>query len=202
MILGSRITQVFCATPNLDTIAFSITIEETELIKRLKSKDRSALSYLYDHYSGALFGVISRIIKNEDVAEEILQDVFLKVWHRIDSYDSLKGRLFTWMLNIARNQAIDKTRSGEFTKEKKTNTIEDYVTTPEGKDSNQQSVDAIGLAEVLDKLPEEQKFIVTQLYLKGYTHSEVAEEFNIPLGTVKTRLRLAMIALRTELKVN
>lgn len=186
----------------MDTIAFSITIEETELIKRLKAKDRSALSYLYDHYSGALFGVISRIIKNEDVAEEILQDVFLKVWHRIDSYDSLKGRLFTWMLNIARNQAIDKTRSGEFTKEKKTNTIEDYVTTLEGKDSNQQSVDAIGLAEVLDKLPEEQKFIVTQLYLKGYTHSEVAEEFNIPLGTVKTRLRLAMLALRTELKVN
>ena len=93
----------------------------------MQHKDRSAFEYLYDHYSGALLGVISRIIKREELAEEILQDVFLKVWDRIGSYDPSKGKLFTWMLNIARNQAIDKTRSKEFSKGKKTGDIYNYV---------------------------------------------------------------------------
>ncbi|MEJ0031718.1 MAG: sigma-70 family RNA polymerase sigma factor [Bacteroidota bacterium] len=77
------------------------------------------MDYLYDHYSAALYGVISRIIINEDVAEEVLQDVFLRIWDRIDNYDASKGRLFTWMLNIARNLAIDKTRSKEISKDRK-----------------------------------------------------------------------------------
>ena len=83
---------------------------EEALVSALQQKDRSALEYLYDHYSSALLGVVVRIIKKEELAEEILQDVFLKIWDRIDSYDASKGKLFTWMLNIARNQAIDKTR--------------------------------------------------------------------------------------------
>jgi RNA polymerase sigma-70 factor (ECF subfamily) len=157
---------------------------------------------LYDHYSAALYGVISRIIKNEGIAEEVLQDVFLKIWDRIDQYDQAKGRLFTWMLNLARNQAIDKTRSREMGNDKKTNDIDSIVSIVESQNSNQQSVDAIGLKEVLNTLPEDQKFVVTYLYLKGYTQSELAKEFDIPLGTVKTRLRMAMIELRTQLKVN
>ena len=78
---------------------------------RLKAKDKSELEYLYDHYSGALYGVIFRILKKEEIAEEVLQDVFLKIWERFESYDASKGKLFTWLLNVARNQAIDKTRS-------------------------------------------------------------------------------------------
>ena len=78
-------------------------ISEEGLIVALKSKDRDALEYLYDHYSGALLGVIARILKKEELAEEVLQDVFLKIWDRIASYDASKGKLFTWMLNIARN---------------------------------------------------------------------------------------------------
>lgn len=156
---------------------------------------------MYDHYSSALYGIISRIIANEDVAEEVLQDVFLKIWNRIEQYDPDKGRLFTWMLNLARNQAIDKTRSKEISKSKKTTPIDHFVSTIEGRGSSKQNVDAIGLTDVLDKLSEDQKFVVTYLYLKGYTQSELAKEFDIPLGTVKTRLRMAMIALRTQLKV-
>ena len=93
-------------------------------MKRLQAKDKSALEHLYDNYSGALYGVIFRVIKNEDIAEEVLQDVFLKIWDRFDQYDSAKGKLFTWMLNIARNQAIDKTRSKEISKDQKTRGIE------------------------------------------------------------------------------
>ncbi|MEQ9414793.1 MAG: sigma-70 family RNA polymerase sigma factor, partial [Cyclobacteriaceae bacterium] len=126
---------------------------------------------------------------------------FLKIWNKIEQYDPNKGRLFTWMLNLARNQAIDKSRSREISKSKKTITIDPLVSTIEEKGSSKQYVDAIGLIEVLNKLSDEQKFVVTHLYLKGYTQSELAEEFDIPLGTVKTRLRMAMIELRVQLNI-
>lgn len=154
------------------------------------------MELLFDRYSGALLGVIKRVLKNDAVAEEILQDVFLKIWNKIDTYDSGKGRLFTWMLNIARNSAIDKTRSKELTRESKTDGMENHVYKLDKRGFSEQTVDAIGVPESLTQLPEDQKFVVEHLYFKGYTQSELAEEFNIPLGTVKTRLRMAMIQLR------
>jgi RNA polymerase sigma-70 factor (ECF subfamily) len=171
------------------------------LVARLIRKDQSALDYLYDHYSGALYGVVFRILRKEEIAEEVLQDIFLKIWDKIESYDATKGKLFTWMINIARNQAIDKTRSKETSKGRKTDDIDYLVNKIDIQENSQLQVDAIGLKEVLLKLSEDQQFIVNQLYLKGYTQSEVAEEFNIPLGTVKTRLRLAMIELRSILDI-
>lgn len=167
----------------------------------MKNKEQSALDYLYDHYSGAIYGVVFRILKKEETAEEVLQDVFLKIWDKIESYDSGKGKLFTWMVNIARNQAIDKTRSRESSQGKKTDDIDYLVNKIDSQENTQLSVDAIGLKEVLLKLQDDQRFIVNQLYLQGYTQSEVAEEFDIPLGTVKTRLRLAMNELRSLLNV-
>jgi RNA polymerase sigma factor (sigma-70 family) len=146
-----------------------------------------------------LYGVILRIVKKDEVAEEVMQDVFLKIWERFESYDASKGRLFTWIVNIARNQAIDKTRSKEIVKDQKTGGFEKVVNRVDRTEYIEQNVEAIGVKEVLQQLPEEQRFIVDYLYLKGYTQSEVAEEFNIPLGTVKTRLRLAMQRLRASL---
>lgn len=131
----------------------------------------------------------------------MLQDVFLKIWDKIESYDAAKGRLFTWMLNLAKNQAIDKTRSREISRENKTSGLENFVSGVKSGEFAEQKIDSIGVQEILSALPEDQRFIVNQLYFKGYTQSELAEEFNIPLGTVKTRLRLAMIQLRSILKV-
>lgn len=145
--------------------------------------------------------MIARIIKKEELAEEIVQDVFLKVWDKIESYDASKGKLFTWMLNIARNQAIDKTRSKEFSKGKKTGDIDNFVNRIEHEGYVEQKVEAIGLQELLKVLPDDQRFIIDQHYLKGYTQAEISEEFNLPLGTVKTRMRLAMKELRTLLKI-
>ena len=167
----------------------------------MKKKDQSALDYLYDHYSGALYGVVFRILKKEEIAEEVLQDIFLRIWEKIESYDDSKGKLFTWMINIARNLAIDRTRSKESNNSRKTDDIDFLVNKIDLQENAQLQVDSIGLKEVLMKLSNDQQFIVNQLYLKGYTQSEVAEEFNIPLGTVKTRLRLAMIELRSILDI-
>jgi RNA polymerase sigma-70 factor (ECF subfamily) len=144
--------------------------------------------------------MVFRILKNEALAEETLQDVFMKIWSRFDNYDETRGKLFTWMVNIARNQAIDRVRSKEISKKQKTNSLENIV---HGNEPLvEQSIEAIGVRDVLRALPEDQKFIVEKLYLNGYTQSELADEFNIPLGTVKTRLRLAMQQLRKTLGVS
>ena len=138
-------------------------------------------------------------MQKEEIAEEVLQDVFLKVWDRIDSYDREKGRLFTWMLNVARNQAIDKTRSREFSKERQTGELEKFVSRIEAQEKIEMGVEAIGLQNLLSTLSEDQKFVIEKHYLKGYTQSEISEEFDLPLGTVKTRMRLAMQVLRNLL---
>ncbi len=143
-----------------------------------------------------MYGVIHRILLNENIAEEVLQDVFIKIWDKIDSYDASKGKLFTWMLNIARNQAIDKTRSREISKEKKTKDIDLHVNRIDRSEYVEQKIEGIGVQEVLKSLSEEQRFVVEYLYFKGYTQSELANESGIPLGTVKTRLRAAMQQLR------
>ena len=133
------------------------------------------------------------------MAEEVLQDVFLKIWDKIDSYDREKGKLFTWMINIARNQAIDKTRSREFSKDQQTGDLGKFVNRIDAKDHIELGVETIGVRDLLNRLPEDQKFVIEKHYLKGYTQSEISEEFNLPLGTVKTRMRLAMQLLRNLL---
>jgi RNA polymerase sigma factor (sigma-70 family) len=169
---------------------------------RLKNRERAALETLYDQYSGALYGAILRIIRQQDLADEILQDAFLRFWDKIDTYDSSKGRLFTWMLNVARNLAIDKTRSKEISQQSKTGDIENFVGVIDRQESGVMLVDTIGLVETLNRLPDEQRFVVEHLYLKGYTQSELAEESGVPLGTIKTRLRLSMIELRKLYQVS
>ena len=181
----------------LECIKTKPIISEADLTARLQNGDQLALAYLYDNYSAALFGVIIRIVQEKNAAEEVLQDVFLKIWTRITSYDSQKGKLFTWMLNIARNAAIDKVRSGEFSKQKKTKDLSDFVNNIEQTNTESQSFDGIGIQQVLQQLPKEQQIILDYLYFKGYTQSELAEEKNIPLGTVKTRLRMAMQTLQS-----
>lgn len=159
------------------------------------------MEYLYDNYSPALYGVILRIVGDEKVAEEILQDAFVKIWLKIASYDSKKGRLFTWMLNLSRNLAIDRLRSKEYKKSSKTDLIENNVYVIESRKFDTQKPDVIGIKELLNSLGDEQKLIVKLLYFKGYTQSEVSKEYNIPLGTVKTRLRAAIKQLRKLLNL-
>ena len=176
-------------------------IDQDQLVARLRAKKADAFSYLYDNYSAAIYGSISRIINDEDVAQEVLQDAFMKFWDKIDQYDAKKGRFFTWMVNISRNLAIDKLRSKEMKKAGKTDTIETYVSGIERSKLNHLNVDGIGLKETLATLREEERFILEMAYFKGYTQSEISDEFDIPLGTVKTRLRMGLKNLRKVLQV-
>lgn len=172
---------------------------EHELVTRLAQKDRVAINYLYDKYAAALYGVILRVVSVEELAKEILQDAFVKICLHIDSYDPARGKLFTWMLNIARNLAIDKTRSKEFRRTSKTTPLEKNVYTVEASSFTETPVEGIGVKELLKELSHEHQALIDLLYFKGYTQSEVSEELGMPLGTVKTRIRAAMMQLRKML---
>ena len=171
-------------------------ISEEELVAKLRHNDRTAYEYLYDNYSAALYGVIHRIVSNEETANDVLQDAFVKIWNGIGSYDAQKGKLFTWMLNISRNMAIDKTRSKDFNNNQKNQSTENVVNQMVRLKTDDLKPEHIGLAEIVEKLDPNEKFLIDLMYFKGYTQSEIAEEYNIPLGTVKTRLRSATMNLR------
>jgi RNA polymerase sigma-70 factor (ECF subfamily) len=174
------------------------TYSEQELVSLLRSRDSRAFGYLYDNYSGALLGIINQIVDDIDLANDVLQDVFVNIWRKIESYDSGKGRLFTWMLNIARNASIDLIRSSAYQNMRRTKDIDDNYEVGSGADLLK--VDHIGLKKVLEKLKEEHRVLVELSYFKGYTHEEISEIEDIPLGTVKTRIRNALKHLREILK--
>jgi RNA polymerase sigma-70 factor (ECF subfamily) len=173
---------------------------EEELIEKLKLQDEQAFSYLYDHYSKALFSVIYQMIPQQDIAEDILQQVFLKIWKNIQLYTASKGRLFTWMLHIARNQAIDHTRSREFQEQGKTISISESVYN--NKNESAGSIRDSGLNKILEKLPADNRKLLELSYFLGYTQEEIAGILNIPLGTVKTRLRTIIMQLRKLMEIN
>jgi RNA polymerase sigma-70 factor (ECF subfamily) len=173
-----------------------MTYGEQELIASLSHKDEQAFSYLYDHYSGALYGVICQVVENTELGNDVLQEAFINIWRHIDSYDETKGRLFTWMLNIARNAAIDKIRS------KGNKQTQRQVAIP-NNDSLPLSVsprlDDFGLKKIILKLKDEQRQLIDLSYFQGFTHEQIAKALDIPLGTVKTRIRSALTQLRSLL---
>ncbi|MEO8583476.1 MAG: sigma-70 family RNA polymerase sigma factor [Flavitalea sp.] len=176
------------------------TYTEQELVSLLKTRDSQAFSYLYDNYSGSLYTIISQIVIDIELANDVLQEVFINIWRKIESYDSGKGRLFTWMLNIARNASIDTLRSKSYQNSQKNQSLpenEDFSIAGHFSNIN---VDNIGFKKVLEKLKKEHRVLIELAYFKGYTHEEISEIENIPLGTVKTRIRNALLQLRDYLK--
>jgi len=163
-----------------------------ELIAKIKQGDADSFSLLYDKYSDSLYGLILKIIRQDDLAQDILQECFVKIWQKIQTYDETKGSLFTWMLNICRNKAIDSLRKTNRTRTGHENMHNDM---PKNV-SLEINPETIGLRDVLDNLSEEKRIIIEYLYFKGYTQKETSEELNIPLGTVKTRSRTAILELK------
>jgi RNA polymerase sigma-70 factor (ECF subfamily) len=137
--------------------------------------------------------LIYRIVHSQGIAEDLLQEVFVKIWSNISSYDSAKAKLVTWMANIARNLAIDKIRSKDYKNALENRDIWDFVNIIEAPGIN---TDQIGVKEMLNSLTDEQRKLIDIIYFEGYTQADAAKELGIPLGTVKTRLRAAILKLR------
>lgn len=170
--------------------------EQTQLVDSLQSGDENAFDSLYDAYSSALLGIIFRIVADPVDSENLLQDCFVKIWQNISRYDPEKGRLATWMFNIARNTAIDFKRSKYFNQKIKNQRVEKLV----GEDMQQAVflplIDTLGLRQLVGKLTPVCREVIEWMYFEGFTQQEIAEHKGIPLGTVKSRTRLALKELR------
>lgn len=166
------------------------------LILQFQQKNVHAFEKLYNMYCNSISGVIFNIVRNEDIAQEITQDVFIKVWNNASSYSPKKGRFFTWLLNIARNAAIDHTRSKNFKQSKQNLDAEFFVDIIATNESLNEKTNAIGLKKYVEKLTEKCKTIIEYLYFKGYTQKEASETLDIPIGTIKTRNRNCIGELR------
>jgi RNA polymerase sigma-70 factor (ECF subfamily) len=167
-----------------------------ELILAMQHGDEAAFASIYDRYAKAINGIILTIVRDPLVAEEVLQDVFIKVWKNAPSYSSEKGRFYTWLLNIARNAAIDKIRSKTFKNDAKNLSEENFVNSTISHDDLSTITDAIGLKKYIDALKPTCIQLIELLYFKGYTQVETAEALSSPLGTVKTRIRNCINQLR------
>lgn len=171
---------------------------EAYLVQQLMRYDNKAYEHLYQHYKGAFYQIIVQIIPEKEIAVDVLQEVFVTVWQQIDKYDATKGRLFTWLLRVTRNTAINKTRSKLYKSETKNETLSVFVHEYEDELKMEQRVNTIGLREQVHRLKEEYRNVIELSYFNGYTQEEVAKALGIPIGTVKTRLRRAVLELKKQ----
>lgn len=174
---------------------------QEELLPLILKKDDKAFTIMYDMYSKNLYGVIHNLIHDREEAEDVLQEVFVKIWKNIESYNESKGRFFTWIINIARNTTIDKLRSKGFNNSRKNLSSDNFVHLLEDSNRLSNKIDTIGIQEFVKKLKPKCIQIINLLFFKGYTQQEASDELEIPLGTVKTQNRNCINDLRNFLRV-
>ena len=159
----------------------------------MKNGDKKAISLLYEHYSGALLGVIKKVISDDDLAQDVLQESFIKVWKKGKSYNSEKAKLFTWLYRIVYNSAIDKIRSlnNKMNKEVQIESSNVYKLT-----TNSLNLDVMDIKKHLSSLDLKYQIVINALFFDGMTQQEASEELDIPLGTIKSRLKIGLRELK------
>lgn len=169
---------------------------EEQLVITLKNMDRGAMNSLYLMYSDSLLRVISTIVPNEEVAQDLLQETFIKIWKSFDHYDSSKGRLYTWMARLAKNIAIDYLRSVNYRNSSSNDDLSALTQQIDQKFQVSYNPETIGVKEMIRILNEDQKSALDLIYFKGYTHIQAAEELKISVGILRSRLQSSINLLR------
>ena len=178
------------------------------LLQRIVARDTAALADLYDRHNRLLFGLILRIVRDRAEAEDILQEVFVRVWTRAESYDPQLGRPTPWLVRLAHNRAIDRLRARRTRHDDRVSALGESTadTPPCASDIRTPESDVLEaerrgtVTDALSSLPTEHRRLIEAAFFDGYTHSELAKHFGLPLGTVKTRIRAGMIAMRQRLE--
>ncbi len=179
----------------IQPLDLNIPYKEDELIALLRQKSLETFSGLYDKYAPALYTVVLQIVREEEIANTVLQKVFLDIFYNINNYDPVKEKLFTWMFKMARNAAIDLIKL----KNSEPSLHQSAATTKLLHEAANLEMDNYGLKKVIKKLKEEHKVLVDLCYYKGFTHDEIALALNIPVETVQPKLRMALLELKTLL---
>lgn len=175
-------------------------VPERQLLERIKSGDKSAFRELYSRFSQVVFNLAFRMLRSREEAEETVQEIFLQVWNKADTYDPSRSAVSTWIINIARSRAIDRLRTLGYKDktmeldEERLKSGSDPFRIIEGTEEQSKII-----REALDTLPENQKAAIEMVYFEGLTHVEAAEKLNEPVGTIKTRIRLGVAKLREKI---
>ena len=167
--------------------------DDAALIARMRAGDQSAMSDLYDRYSGVVYGVALRVLANTTAAEDVVQEIFLQLWRKPDSFNAERGKLGPWLAVIARNRAIDHLRKRPMEDDI------DELPISTGVDLESDSAQKLAIEKirgVLAQLPQDQRRVLEMAFFEGMTHSEIAGKTGEPLGTVKTRIRTGLLAVR------
>ena len=169
------------------------TLLEKHIVELLQERNEKAISLLYEHYGDTLFGVAHKVVRNNELAEDVLQESFVKIWKKSDSYDPSKAKLFTWLFRITRNTAIDKLRSVNTKKDKE---IQIDVSDVYNLGVDHIKPELIDTHENLEKIETKYRIVLEALFFMGMTQQEASDELNIPLGTIKSRLKIGLRELR------
>lgn len=179
--------------------------DENDLVKRISLGDQNALETLYDRYRNLIYSVTLKIVQKNEDAEEVTQEIFMQLWNKAKYFDVSKGNVYVWLMTLTRNKAIDKIRSKHYKMEKQTNDLE-YVSLFEsssdktGLENAINTEQSIHVKNALGKLEDNQRILLEDAYYQGYSQSELSEKYEIPLGTVKTRMRSGLKKLRILLE--
>ncbi len=169
--------------------------KEEELVSLITQKDKQAFSYLYDKYAPPLYTVVLQIVREEELANEVLQKVFADIMNDIEVYDAAKESFFTWQFKIARNLAIDLVKSRNNSQIKTPDAIIPNML----HKVNNLELHNYGLKKIIMKLKDENKILIDLCYYRGFTHDEIAKALDIPNDTVGLKLRMAFLELKTFL---
>jgi RNA polymerase sigma-70 factor (ECF subfamily) len=167
---------------------------DRQLIQRISNQEQNALLELYQRYGSLVYGLALRILRNPGAAEEVVQDIFLKVWQSPERWNPNLGQFSSWLLTITRNASIDRLRKDQHLQ---FYSLEQVEVAPTAALDDHIWYDAQILANLLLELPFEQRQLIELAFYQGYTHSELSENLRLPLGTIKTRLRTGLQKLRS-----
>jgi RNA polymerase sigma-70 factor (ECF subfamily) len=169
------------------------TLLEKHIVELLQERNDKAISLLYEHYGDTLYGVAKKVVRDEELAQDVLQESFVKIWKKADTYDATKAKLFTWLFRITRNTAIDKLRSVNTKSDKE---IQMDVSDVYNLGVENIKPELIDVRENLDKIENKYQIVLEALFFHGMTQQEASDELDIPLGTIKSRLKIGLRELR------
>src|SRR6056297_1423344 len=169
------------------------TLLEKHIVELLQERNDKAISLLYDNYGDTLLGVAKKVVRSDDLAQDVLQESFVKIWKKSDSYDPTKAKLFTWLFRITRNTAIDKLRSVNTKSDKE---IQIDVSDVYNVGVNSINPEFLDIRENLAKIESKYQIVLDALFFQGMTQQEASDELDIPLGTIKSRLKIGLRELK------
>ena len=193
---------IFTLLATIGKITHGNSDDEVQLMKRIKARDADALEELYDLYNRLLFSMVISIVKKREEAEDVLQEVFVKIWNKADSFNEDRGNVYSWIVTLTRNKAIDRIRSKDYkTQQKASVSIHQTLFSLEGDKHDPLETTIFSdraelVKKALQEIPESQSQVIKIAYYRGMTQSEISDHLDIPLGTVKTRTRQGMIKLK------